>query len=321
VKRHGRLLLALLLLLALAIPLALASGSQGVGERLLSGTLDPLTSRILFDLRLPRVIAAVAVGGLLALAGALLQLLLRNPLADPYILGISGGASSGALLAILAGVSGLWQAGGAFFGALCSILLVFTLSHGQGSWNTTRLLLTGVVLAAGWGALISLLLTLAPQGAVHGMLFWLMGDLSHARAPWAALAAVVLATLLITPLGRPLNLLARGETQATLLGVEVGPLRTLIYFLASLLTAMAVTLGGSIGFIGLVTPHLLRLAGVHDHRWLLPCSALLGALLLLAADTLARVAIAPQQLPVGVLTALLGVPLFLYLLARGGERG
>jgi iron complex transport system permease protein len=275
---------------------------------------------VILELRLPRLLAAFAVGGLLALAGALLQVLLRNPLADPYVLGISGGAAVTALLAMLAGLGGWWVSGGALFGALGSMLLVFGLAHGAGGWTPTRLLLTGVVVAAAWGALISFLLAVAPEHNLRGMLFWLMGDLSHGGEWQAPLLLLGLALLLLFPYARELNLLARGEVTAGSLGVHVGRLRLVIYFAASLLTAAAVTTAGSVGFVGLVVPHMLRLVAGSDHRLLLPASALLGGSLLMLADTLARSVIAPQQLPVGVLTALLGAPLFLYLLRREANR-
>jgi iron complex transport system permease protein len=279
---------------------------------------DPqtLNAQIFWELRLPRTASAFVTGALLGIAGALMQVLLRNPLADPYILGISGGASVGALLAILAGASTLILQSCAFGGALFSTLLVFSLAHGRGNWDTTRLLLTGVVLAAGWGALISLVLAISPGSQIQGMLFWLLGDLSFAKAPIAgSLVLVVLipAAFLISP---SLNLLVRGELQAASLGVAVGKLRIGIYVLASLATATAVTQAGNIGFIGLIAPHMLRLAGARDHRVLIPGVILLGGTLLLFADALSRFVIAPRQLPVGVLTALLGVPLFLYLLYR-----
>jgi iron complex transport system permease protein len=168
--------------------------------------------------------------------------------------------------------------------------------------------------------LISFLLSVAPQHNLPGMLFWLMGDLSHADTPAIGLGVLFIALLLTLPAARSLNLLARGEMQAATLGVAAGPLRLQLYLLASLLTAVAVTLGGSIGFVGLVVPHLLRLLIGSDHRWLLPASVLGGGTLLLFADTLARTLFTPLQLPVGVLTALLGVPLFLFLLQRGYRR-
>ncbi|RLK46974.1 iron complex transport system permease protein [Alkalispirillum mobile] len=280
------------------------------------GEGPPLHTTLVQELRLPRALAAFATGGLLAVAGALMQVLLRNPLADPYVLGLSGGAAVGALLAMLAGLGLALVSGAAFIGALASTLIVFGLAHGTGSWTPTRLLLTGVVVAAGWGATINFILAISPSQELPGMLFWLMGDLSHARSPWPALAVLFTATLCAWPLGRSLNVLARGSLQAAALGVRVRGLEWTVYLAASLLTATAVTVAGSIGFIGLVVPHMLRLVLGNDQRVILPASALAGGALLTLADTLARTAIAPEQLPVGVITALLGVPLFLYLLHR-----
>lgn len=319
--RAAPLLGALLLLAIAALLGALAFGSLplGVGEvvRTLGGGGDALTQSVVFELRLPRALAAFAVGALLALAGVQMQVLLGNPLADPYVLGVSGGAAVGALLAILFGLGPWLQSGASLLGAFGSMVLVFGLARGRGVWSPTRLLLTGVVLATGWGAVVSFLLAVAPDAQLRGMLFWLMGDLAAAEHPWPALAVLAAALLLTLPLARSLNLLAHGELQARVLGVEVAPLRLKLFLLASLMTATGVTVGGSIAFIGLVVPHLLRLLGARDHRLLLPAAALLGGALLLVADTLARTLIAPQQLPVGVLTALLGVPLFLFLLQRG----
>ncbi|WP_417530900.1 FecCD family ABC transporter permease [Marinobacter lipolyticus] len=275
-----------------------------------------LQQTLVLELRLPRTLSAFATGGLLAVAGALMQVLLRNPLADPYVLGLSGGAAVGALLAMLAGLGGLIISGSAFAGALLATLMVFGLAHGTGSWTPSRLLLTGVVVAAGWGAVITLMLAISPAQRLPGMLYWLMGDVSYARSPWPALGFLLLVCLLVVPLGRSLNVLARGPMQAAALGVAVRPLEWTIYILASLLTATAVTMAGSIGFVGLVVPHMLRLVLGNDQRLILPACALAGGTLLVLADTLARVVIAPEQLPVGVITALLGVPTFLYLLYR-----
>jgi iron complex transport system permease protein len=314
-------LFATLLLLALCGTLfSLLSGSFDTDWNdllaVLNGSADPTTSTVILELRWPRTAAAFVTGALLALAGGLMQILLRNPLADPYVLGISGGAASGALIAMLLGTGTLLLHGAAFTGALFSMLLVFGLAHGSGSWTSHRLLLTGVVVAAGWGALIAFLLALSPDTGLRGMLFWLMGDLSHAATPLAA-GSVLLAGLAVCfILARSLNILAHGATLAHTLGVNVETLRRGIYLLASLLTASAVTLAGSIGFVGLIVPHMLRLAGVRDNRLLLPAAALLGGSLLVVADTLARTLFAPRQLPVGVLTALIGVPLFLLLLYR-----
>jgi len=317
-------LFALLFLLSsISIVFSMASGSMPIGWHdllsIIHGDGQGLATRVLIDLRWPRTAAAYVTGALLALAGGLMQVLLRNPLADPYVLGISGGAAVAALLMLLLGLGGLWLQGAAFTGALLSMLLVFGLSHGHGSWNISRLLLTGVVVAAGWGAAIGFLLALSPEQNLRGMLFWLMGDLSYSTTPVGGLIVLLAGLLTAVASGRSLNLLAHGELVAASLGVSIQPLRRLIYVLASLLTAAAVTSAGTVGFVGLIVPHMLRLRGVRDHRVLLPASALLGGCLLVLADTLARTILAPRQLPVGILTALIGVPMFLYLLYHGRE--
>jgi iron complex transport system permease protein len=314
------LLITLLVIAVISVVGAVSLGSVPLGWRALGAVAihhgTPLEHTLIMDIRLPRVIAAFAVGGLLALAGTLMQVLLRNPLADPYILGISGGAAVAVLTAMLLGLSGFGLTITAFSGALLTMLLVFTLSRGGGSWNPTRLLLTGVVVASGWAALIGFILTVSPDTDLKNMLFWLMGDLSFAGNPLPAMVVLGIGLLLALGAARDLNILARGELQAMALGVATGTLSLLIYVLASLLTASAVTLAGSVGFVGLIVPHLIRLLGATDHRILLPCSVLLGGSLVVTADTFARTALAPQQLPVGIITALLGVPMFLYLLNR-----
>ena len=271
--------------------------------------------RIVHELRLPRTLSAFGVGAVLAVAGVLMQVLLRNPLGDPYILGVSGGAAVAVLGAMLLGLPLAWHAPVAFGGALVSMLLLFALAH-RGNWNTARLLLTGVVLAAGWSALISFILSLSPQGQLPGMLFWLMGDLADALdpgLPWLVLLAGLAGGLLLAP---RLNIAVRGTLRARALGVETQRLHTQIYLLASLLTAAAVSIAGAIGFVGLIAPHMVRLKAGTDHRILLPGAALAGGILLVLADTAARTLIAPMQLPVGVFTAMLGVTVFLYLLHR-----
>ncbi|UYG01238.1 FecCD family ABC transporter permease [Halomonas sp. GD1P12] len=310
--------LTALALAALLLALATGSASLSVAKLMqaLFGEGDSLAHTLVFDLRLPRALSAFAVGGLLAVAGALMQVLLRNPLADPYVLGLSGGASIGALGAMLAGLGGLLVTGSAFAGALLSTLLVFGLAQGRGGWTPARLLLIGVVVASGWGALVTLMLAMSPAERLPGMLYWLMGDLAYARTPWPPLIVLLLTCALLWPLGRSLNVLARGSLQAAALGVTVRGFEWGIYLLASLLTAVAVTTAGSIGFVGLVVPHMLRLVLGNDQRRILPACALAGGTLLLLADTLARTLIAPEQLPVGVITALLGVPTFLLLLYR-----
>ena len=311
------LFLGLMALGAIAIGLSVGSVKMSFAD-VMAGLFDPgaPASTVIRDLRLPRTLAAFACGGLLALAGALMQVLLRNPLADPYILGISGGASVGALLAIFFGLGVAGLNGFAFAGALLAILIVFGLAHGDGSWTQTRLLLTGVMVAAGCGAVITLLLSIAPEERLRGMLFWLMGDFSQGVNPTYALIGVVVVGLLTAPLARDLNVLIRGNDTAKALGVSVTFVRISVYLLASMATAVSVTTAGSVGFVGLVIPHLTRMMVGNDQRVLLPTSMLAGGIFLVLADALARILIAPQQLPVGVVTALIGVPVFLYLLNR-----
>ncbi|SFN68269.1 iron complex transport system permease protein [Nitrosospira briensis] len=277
---------------------------------------DSVAHQIIWQLRLPRVLAAFACGGLLALAGTLLQVLLRNPLADPYILGVSGGAAVGALLAMLLGGGLMLTNVASLAGALTAIAIVFGLSYRTGDWNLYRLLLTGVVLSAGSTALTTLILTLAPASDVKGMLFWLMGDVSRAEGLLPAWLALILAAGVSMLFSGSLNVLSLGQMKAKTLGVAVLPLQMGIYFFASLATVAALMLAGAVGFVGLIVPHAVRLLGVNDVRWLLPLAILLGGGFLTLADTLARTMWAPQQLPVGVLTALLGVPTLLLLLSK-----
>lgn len=317
----SRLLFGGLLVLSLgSLAAALFIGSVDLGAAgilaVLRGEGESLPRTVLLELRLPRALSAFAVGGLLALAGALMQVLLRNPLADPYILGVSGGAAVATLLAMWAGTAGVMLTGAAFGGALLTMLLVFALARRRGSWTAVRLLLTGVVIASGWSALIGFILAVSPDTTLRGMLFWLMGDLEFATHPVSAWTVLIIGLIIALGFARDLNVLARGELQARALGVPVRLLFPLLYLITSLLTAAAVTLAGTVGFIGLIVPHLLRLLGAGDHRVLLPSAVLLGGSLLTVADTVARTALAPLQLPVGVITALIGVPVFLYLLNR-----
>jgi len=311
---------SLMLLAPASMALALAVGSVPIDVftfgRVLTGQETGLPATMVLELRAPRVVAAFTVGGLLALSGCLLQVLLRNPLADPYILGVSGGASVAALAVLLAGLSGAWVSGGALAGGLVALLAVFGLSHGRGVWNDTRVLLTGVMVAAGGGAIVSLMLSLAPQNTLSSLLFWLLGDLDQGPNPLWGLAVLALSMLIVLPYGRALNLFARGENVAAALGENAARIRYGLFFVASLLAATAVTLAGTIGFVGLVVPHLIRRVSGADHRRLLIDAPIAGGVLLVLADTVARTVVAPAQLPVGAITAILGVPMFLFLLAR-----
>jgi iron complex transport system permease protein len=317
---YRRLLFLLLALLSAgSIALAASVGSVSLDwNQWLDALSDPGSEfgELVWRLRLPRAAAAWTVGALLSLSGCLMQVLLRNPLADPYILGVSGGASFAALTGMMAGVTAALVPALAWAGALMSILIVFSLARGEGPWSGTRLLLTGVVTASGWAALISLLLTLGPDSSLRGMLFWLIGDLSYSSLPLWAFAILVIVFLGCFGMARSLNVLAMGESTARLLGEPTRKLLWVVYLLASVLTATAVSMAGNIGFVGLIVPHLMRLLVGSDHRILLPAAAMFGGLFLVLSDTLARTVLAPRQLPVGVVTALLGVPLFLLLLNR-----
>lgn len=315
---------ALLLLLTVALACVLLSVLCGG-----TGCFIPARApEIFWQLRLPRALSAFAVGGLLALAGALMQLLLRNPLADPYVLGVSGGAATGAMLfswlAPLSLAAYAMQLG-ALAGALLATALLFGLARRalmgltpalSASPSGVRLILTGVMLSAGFGALMTLLLSLSPEGQLRGMVFWLIGDLDNGALLVPALLVLAATTVWACFNAAHLNVLAHGDTTAQLLGIAVPRLRAAALLVASLATASAVAMAGAIGFVGLVVPHALRLMFGNDQRLLLPASVLAGGAALALADLLARSIAAPVQLPVGVITALVGVPVFLALLAR-----
>jgi len=320
-----RFLLFLLLLLSVgSVFFASAAGSVAMQwDEWLAAIRhsDSSLGELVWRLRLPRALAAWCVGAMLAMSGCLMQVLLRNPLADPYILGVSGGAAFATLLGMVLGTAVIYLPWLALLGALLSVLIVFGLAHGTGPWSGTRLLLTGVVTASGWAAMISLILSLSPDNSLRGMLFWLMGDLSYATLPFWAVVIMTACFVLIMGLARSLNVLAMGETTARLLGEPTRHLLWLVYLLASILTATAVSIAGSIGFVGLIVPHLMRMLVGSDHRILIPAATLFGGLFLVLSDTLARTVLSPQQLPVGVITAMLGVPLFLLLLNRARLKG
>lgn len=313
-------LLATACLLALGLNLATGAGGfqpdfawQGIAGK------DSLASQVVLELRLPRATLALSCGALLAIAGALLQALLRNPLADPYVLGVSGGAGAGAMLAMLVGAGAAGLAAAGLAGAAFSLALILAIGYRTG-FLPARLLLAGVILAAAWGAVTTLLLALAPDAPLRGMVFWLMGDLAGATPGAIMPAGALVALVAALPFARPLDALARGDLAAASLGVAVTPVRTAVLCICAAATATVVVSAGSIGFVGLVTPHLVRLSGVRRHVWLLPASALAGSALLLLADLAARTLVAPRQLPVGAITALVGAPLFLLLLVRSTPR-
>ncbi len=320
-------LLLLVLLLAVAIVAAVRHGAVAlpladVADALV-GRGDPATVTIVRELRLPRALQAALVGAALALSGAAFQALLRNPLSEPYILGVSSGAAVGAVLAIVGGLAAAWAIpAAAFAGAALAIVLVLRIAAGVGPALDTRvLLLAGVVVAAFFNAVILLVLTFADLEAFRAAMFWMMG--SNAGATWggvgAAAAYLLAGALVLLALARPLNLLSIGEETAAHLGTRVERTKLLAYAAASLLAAGGVAVSGVIGFVGLVVPHVARLLWGGDHRLLLPASALLGASFLVAADLAARLVARPAELPIGVVTAFVGVPFFVWLLRRSAR--
>lgn len=277
-------------------------------------------SDIVWNLRAPRAVLAFLVGGSLGVAGAGLQALVRNPLADPFLLGLSGGAGLGAVLAIALHVSGPWALPiAAFVGALAALVLVYRLGLiGGAALDPRILLLGGVAVGAFAAAITTAIVALADAAELRNAFLWLWGGLS--TASWNAVLVVALyAPLPLAVLfaaSRPLDLLALGEESAGYLGADVESVKRRVYLAASLLTAAAVAVSGVIGFVGLIVPHLARLTWGHRHRALLPAAFIGGGALLAIADTLARTVVAPRELPVGVVTALLGVPVFAFLLRR-----
>lgn len=319
----SRWIAALLLLSTASIFYSLFKGSTLISIYQLFAALfqhnQSLTSEIILNFRLPRTFSAFVTGGLLGLAGAMMQVLLRNPLADPYVLGISGGAATMSLLCLLCGLTGFWLTGGAWVGSLIAILLVFAFNKKQSVWNTQRVLLTGIALASGFSALISCILIMSSEKELHGMLFWLLGDLSFAHMPFLESIILLIGLILSLGLAKQLNILGRGEKEAKSLGIPTTRLQIQLYFLSALLTAAAVALAGCIGFIGLIVPHAFRLLCGYDHRLLLPGCVLLGGSLLTIADTLSRTLFAPQQIPVGIVMTLIGIPVFLFLLHKNSS--
>lgn len=316
----------LVLLLAAALAASLLLGAAGLSAGAvvdaLLGSGDAAARVIVLDLRLPRALLALLVGGALGVSGAVFQALLRNPLAEPYILGVSGGAAVGAVGAIVTGlaVAGDWTVPiAAFAGSLAAIALVFRVASGAaGRLDTRVLLLAGVVVGAFFNALILLLLSFAETDRFRAAFFWMMGSL--AGAEWSGLlwlALYLLPTLaVLLGLARAFDLLAIGEETTMHLGADPERIKIVAYLTASLAVAASVAVVGVVGFIGLVVPHALRLLWRGDYRFLLPASFIAGAAFLLVTDTVARTLVAPAELPVGVVTALVGVPVFVILLRR-----
>jgi len=292
----------------------------------LSGSPETLTSRILFDVRLPRILLAMIVGAGLAVAGAGYQALLRNPLADPYVLGVSSGAALGTILALLLPAPlALLKPLAAFAGATATIAVVYFLGRRSDELSPYLLLLAGVITASFLSAVITFLLTFLSGRDLRGAAFWLMGDLSNPPALdwlWLAVAGLIALSLgVIYFVANDLNLLLSGEPEAQSLGADIQRTKLIVYLAASLATGLAVSVSGAIGYVGLLVPHLVRLLFGGDYRLLVPASALGGAIMLVAADTLARTLVAPTELPVGAVTAVVGAPVFIYLLrTRLGAR-
>jgi iron complex transport system permease protein len=312
-----------------AVPVSL----YGLGRdlvRVALGNRSELSSEyrmIVFDLRLPRIVLGLLVGAALSVAGTSFQALLRNPLADPYILGVSSGAAVGAILSLMLApflnlppsVAALLTPLGAFLGALGTIVAVYFLGRREGHLNSPTLLLAGVISASFLSAVIMFLMSTLSGGNLRGMAFWLMGDLSSS-APWKLVGFLAVGILIaagaIYTTAADLNLLLAGEQEAMHLGVDIRHVRLVVYIAASVLTGLAVSFGGTIGYVGLLVPHAMRLLFGPDHRILLPTAALGGAIAVVVADTVARTVAAPKELPIGAVTAIVGAPFFIYLLRR-----
>ena len=332
--RCGILALILFVTVVMALKLGAVQVSlYGLGRDLIrmllgqSSTLSSDYGMIVVDIRLPRILLAIVVGASLSVAGASFQALLRNPLADPYVLGVSSGAAVGSILALILEnqlslspeAAGLLTPLGAFLGAAVTIAAVYILGRRDGQIDSSTLLLGGIITASFLSAIIMLLMSTLSGGNLRGASYWLMGSLSS-LPPKSFLYLLGIGFLVaaggIYTTASELNLLMSGEREAMHLGVDVPRVRIVVYVAASLLTGLAVSVSGSIGYVGLLVPHAMRLLFGSDHRMLLPASALGGAIALVIADTMARTVVAPSELSVGAVTALVGAPFFIYLLRR-----
>jgi iron complex transport system permease protein len=311
----GRFGVGLLLLLIVALFLATWLGS----EKLSFFDLDESQSAILFDVRLPRVLLGACVGASLAVAGASLQSLLRNPLAEPYLLGVSNGAALGTMLAFV------FFANFEFARPVCAIagsslatIAVYQMAKSRAGMNVERLVLSGVIVTTFLSSIIVLLTSLLDAAKLRSFTFWLLGDLSQATKNgfYLTSVAVVIGTIVLTSQARALNLMMIGERDAFDFGVETGRVRLIVFAAASALVGISVAASGSVGYVGLIVPHLIRLSVGSDNRLVVPFSAVAGAIFVVLADTVARTAIAPRELPVGAITALIGAPMFIYLLRK-----
>ncbi|HET9995182.1 MAG TPA: iron ABC transporter permease [Candidatus Acidoferrum sp.] len=330
--------LVLVVILFVAVVIALKFGAVPVSLyalgrdllRVIFGQSSQISSDyglIVVNIRLPRILLGIIVGASLSVAGTSFQALLRNPLADPYVLGVSSGAALGAILALIVephltlspALAALLTPMGAFLGAAATITVVYFLGRREGQIDSSTLLLGGVITASFISAIIMFLMTTLSGSNLRGMAFWLMGDLSTSLQKsvyWFLGVGFLIAAGAIYTTAADLNLLLAGEKEAMHLGVDVPRVRLVVYIGASLLTGLAVSVSGAVGYVGLIVPHLMRLIFGSDHRTLLPTAALGGAIAVVFADTLARTVVAPAELPVGAVTAMAGAPLFIYLLRR-----
>ncbi len=310
--RLGGLLIFLLLT---TILLAIYFGS----ERLEFFELDDAQQAILFDIRLPRILLGACVGASLAVAGASLQSLLRNPLAEPYLLGVSNGAALGTMLAfVFFSQFEFARPVCAILGASLATLTVYQMAKSRAGMNVERLILSGVIVTTFLSSIIVLLTSLLDAAKLRSFTFWLLGDLSQATKNgfYLTFVCAVLGTIILSSQAKALNLMMIGERDAFDFGVEIGKVRLIIFATASALVGISVAASGSVGYVGLIVPHLIRLIIGSDNRLVVPFSAVAGAVFVVAADTIARTAIAPRELPVGAITALIGAPMFIYLLRR-----
>lgn len=312
-----RIKIALFLVAGLAVSLVLAAALGS--ERLSFFSLSDEQRTILWDIRLPRVLLAACVGASLAAAGAGLQSLLRNPLAEPYLLGVSNGAALGTMLAFVFFENFEWSRPVlAFAGACAATFAVYRIARGRAGMNVERLVLAGVIVTTLLSSIIVMLTSLLDAAKLRSFTFWLLGDLSQStrNGVYLAFAVSVIGTIAILSQAKALNLMMIGERDAFDLGVEVGRVRLIVFVAVSALVGSTVAASGSVGYVGLIVPHLVRLSTGSDNRSVVPFSALAGATFVVLADLVARTAIAPRELPVGAITALIGAPLFIYLLKK-----
>jgi iron complex transport system permease protein len=305
----------LIFLLIIALTTAVLLGS----EKLSFFELTEAQSAILFDVRIPRVLLGATVGASLAVAGAGLQALLRNPLAEPYLLGVSNGAALGTMLAIVFFANfEFLRPVMAFAGSALATFAVYQMAKSRAGMNVERLVLSGVIVTTFLSSIIVLLTSLLDATKLRSFTFWLLGDLSQASKNgfYLTSAVVVIGTIILSSQAKALNLMMIGERDAFDFGVEVKRVRWIIFAMASALVGSSVASSGSVGYVGLIVPHLIRLAVGSDNRLVVPFSAISGAIFVVSADTVARIAISPRELPVGAITALIGAPLFIYLLRK-----